>query len=198
MNITPLKIWLKKRLLFLSLLTVFLIFIQIINVLTSNGLTQWGILPRSGEGLIGIFFAPFIHGSWEHLFSNLPPLLILSALLLSQSLKQYIYASLFIIVAGGLIVWVIGRDAIHVGASGWIFGLWALLLTQGFLRLQAIDIIIGLVVLIYFSGMATGLLPGQQYISTESHIAGAIAGIFYGWCSYKKTKSRSTVERVNK
>ncbi len=191
MKTTPLKIWLKQRFLFLSLLTVFLIFIQLINSLI--GITQWGILPRTSEGLIGIFFAPFIHGSWGHLFSNLPPLLILSALLLSQSLKQYIYASLFIIVAGGLMVWIIGRDAIHIGASGWIFGLWALLLTQGVLRRQAIDIIIGLVVLIYFSGMAAGLLPGQQYISTESHIAGAIAGIFYGWCSYKKAKNSAQI-----
>lgn len=196
MKTASLKIWLKQRFLFLSLLTVFLIFIQLINSLI--GITQWGILPRTSEGLIGIFFAPFIHGSWGHLFSNLPPLLILSALLLSQSLKQYICASLFIIIAGGLMVWIIGRDAIHIGASGWIFGLWALLLTQGVLRRQAIDIIIGLVVLIYFSGMATGLLPGQQYISTESHIAGAIAGIFYGWCSYRKTKRCSTVESVNK
>nr|WP_314266134.1 rhomboid family intramembrane serine protease [uncultured Moellerella sp.] len=196
MKTAPLKIWLKQRFLFLSLLTIFLIFIQLINSLI--GITQWGILPRTSEGLIGIFFAPFIHGSWGHLFSNLPPLLILSALLLSQSLKQYIYASLFIIVVGGLMVWIIGRDAIHIGAGGWIFGLWALLLTQGVLRRQAIDIIIGLVVLIYFSGMATGLLPGQQYISTESHIAGAIAGIFYGWCSYKKAKNSSTTERSNK
>ncbi len=196
MKTAPLIIWLKQRFLFLSLLTVFLIFIQLINSLI--GITQWGILPRTSEGLIGIFFAPFIHESWGHLFSNLPPLLILSALLLSQSLKQYIYASLFIIVAGGLMVWIIGRDAIHIGASGWIFGLWALLLTQGVLRRQAIDIIIGLMVLIYFSGMATGLLPGQQYISTESHIAGAIAGIFYGWCSYKKAKNSVTIERSNK
>lgn len=88
----------------------------------------------------------------------------MSGLLLYQSIRQFIYASLFIIIMGGLLVWLFGSSAIHIGASGWIFGLWALLLTQGVLRRNKIDIIIAVIVLIYFGGMASGLLPGQQYI----------------------------------
>ena len=190
MKLNSIKIWLKQRLLFLLGLALLLILLQLINSLTAGGLLYFGLVPRSSHGLIGIFCAPFIHGSWGHLLSNLPPLLIMSGLLLYQSIRQFIYASLFIIIMGGLLVWLFGSSAIHIGASGWIFGLWALLLTQGVLRRNKIDIIIAVIVLIYFGGMASGLLPGQQYISTSSHLSGAIAGVLYGWILRKKAIGR--------
>ncbi|MEY0452487.1 rhomboid family intramembrane serine protease [Proteus terrae] len=116
------KIWFKKRLTFLGGLTIILVLLQLINSLLPISLLQWGIIPRTGEGLIGIFIAPFIHGSWSHLFSNLLPLLILSFLSMTQSLREYVLSSIFIIIVSGLLVWIFGRSAVHVGASGWIFG----------------------------------------------------------------------------
>lgn len=167
-----------------SIVAIFII-VQLINSLTAGGVTQFGLVPRTEWGLLGIFFAPFIHGSWGHLLSNLPPFIILSALLLHRTIKAYLLASLFIIIVGGLAVWLIGRNAVHIGASGWIFGLWGLLIAQGFFRRNWVDIAISLLVLFYFGTMATGLLPTQLYISTESHIAGALAGILYAWLSKK-------------
>ncbi|EQB9154208.1 rhomboid family intramembrane serine protease [Morganella morganii] len=137
------------------------------------------------------FLAPFIHSSWGHLFSNLPPLLILSVLLMIPSVKHYIKASLFIIIVGGLLVWLFGRTAVHVGASGWIFGLWALLIYQGIFRRKPLDIIIGIVVLIYYGGMISGLFPGQQFVSVESHLSGAAAGVLFGWLQYRKRKQNN-------
>lgn len=168
--------------------------IQLINSLTAGELIHFGIVPRTLSGLIGILFAPFIHGSWDHLFSNLPPLIILSALLLHRTIKFYLVASLFIIVVGGLMVWLVGRNAVHVGASGWIFGLWGLLIAQGFLRRKLADIAIALLVLFYFGAMATGLLPVHQYISTESHISGALSGILFAWLINKREKNRQPTE----
>ncbi|WP_272670287.1 MULTISPECIES: rhomboid family intramembrane serine protease [unclassified Providencia] len=159
--------------------------VQLINSLMAGGLTSFGIIPRTMTGLIGIFFAPFIHGNWGHLFSNLPPFIILSALLLHRTIKAYLLASLFIIVVGGFAVWLLGRNAIHIGASGWVFGLWGLLIAQGFFRRSWVDIAIALLVLFYFGTMASGLLPTHLYISTESHIAGAIAGVIYAWLSHR-------------
>lgn len=173
-----------------SIVAIFII-VQLINSLTVGGVTRFGLVPRTEWGLLGIFFAPFIHGSWGHLLSNLPPFIILSALLLHRTIKAYLLASLFIIIVGGLAVWLIGRNAVHIGASGWIFGLWGLLIAQGFFRRNWVDIAISLLVLFYFGTMATGLLPTQLYISTESHIAGALAGILYAWLS-KKGHSTST------
>ncbi|MEQ5401601.1 rhomboid family intramembrane serine protease [Providencia rettgeri] len=159
--------------------------VQLINSLMAGGLTSFGIIPRTATGLIGIFFAPFIHSNWGHLFSNLPPFIILSALLLHRTIKAYLLASLFIIVVGGFAVWLLGRNAIHIGASGWVFGLWGLLIAQGFFRRSWVDIAIALLVLFYFGTMASGLLPTHLYISTESHIAGAIAGVIYAWLSHR-------------
>ncbi|NIH18776.1 rhomboid family intramembrane serine protease [Morganella morganii] len=178
------KIYLRNGLYFV----LFLIAVQLLTTLTGGGLTALGIEPRTVNGLFGIFFAPFIHSSWGHLFSNLPPLVILSVLLMIPSVKHYIKASLFIIIVGGLLVWLFGRTAVHVGASGWLFGLWALLIYQGIFRRKPLDIIIGIVVLIYYGGMISGLFPGQQFVSVESHLSGAVAGVLFGWLQYRKRK----------
>lgn len=182
------------RVTLLGVLIALLVVIQLINSLTAGGLIEFGIVPRTPSGLVGILCAPFIHGSWDHLFSNLPPLIILSALLLHRTIKFYVVASLFIIIVGGLMVWLMGRNAAHVGASGWVFGLWGLLIAQGFLRRKFTDIAIALLVLFYFGAMASGLLPVHQYISTESHIAGALSGILFAWFINKREKSRQRTE----
>ncbi|QCJ68409.1 rhomboid family intramembrane serine protease [Providencia heimbachae] len=183
------KPWLNTRIKLLAVLAGFLLLIQLINSLTGGSLIHLGIIPRTLNGLIGIPLAPFIHGNWGHLLGNLPPLMVLSALLLHRAIKEYLYASLFIIITGGLAVWLVGRDAVHVGASGWVFGLWGLLFAQGFFRRNLIDILISLLVLFYFGAMASGLLPVHQYISTESHIAGALSGALYAWLMNKHHKT---------
>ncbi|WP_109398993.1 rhomboid family intramembrane serine protease [Proteus sp. TJ1640] len=192
------KVWFKKRLSFLGGLTIILVLLQLINSLFSISLLQWGIIPRTGEGLMGIFIAPFIHGSWSHLFSNLLPFLILSFLSMTQSLREYVLSSIFIIIVSGLLVWIFGRSAIHVGASGWIFGLWSLLIAHAFTRRKIIDIVIALFVLFYYGSMAYGLIPGQLGVSTESHIAGVVAGLLYAWCARKLIRRKSQVVEVAK
>ncbi len=186
------KPWLNTRIKLLAVLAGFLLLIQLINSLTGGSLIHFGIIPRTLNGLIGIPLAPFIHGSWGHLLGNLPPLMVLSALLLHRAIKEYLYASLFIIITAGLAVWLVGRDAVHIGASGWVFGLWGLLIAQGFFRRNLIDILISLLVLFYFGAMASGLLPVHQYISTESHIAGALSGALYAWLfNYRRKQNQS-------
>ncbi|QAV23087.1 rhomboid family intramembrane serine protease [Proteus hauseri] len=189
---------LKKRFYFLCGLTLTLILLQLIGSILPIPLLEWGVIPRTGEGFIGIFIAPFVHGSWSHLFSNLLPLLILSFLSMTQSLREYVTASIFIIFFSGLLVWIFGRHAIHVGASGWIFGLWALLIAHAFTRHKVIDIVIALFVLFYYGTMAYGLIPGQLGVSTESHIAGVIAGLLYAWCARRVVKRKSRVIEVAK
>ena len=44
-------------------------------------LAEFGIYPRTFEGLRGIIFSPFIHGNAEHLYNNSIPLFILIAAL---------------------------------------------------------------------------------------------------------------------
>ncbi|GKX56077.1 rhomboid family intramembrane serine protease [Leminorella grimontii] len=173
------KTWLKHRVYTLAALAALLILIQCANTLFGGRLATLGILPRSLDGLWGIPLAPFIHGDWRHLFSNLPILLFLSALLMTHSIRDYLFSSLTIIFIGGLLVWLFARPAYHIGASGWIFGLWALLLAQAITRRRLLDLLFALLVLVYYGSIAAGLLPSDPYISTESHIAGAAAGVLY-------------------
>lgn len=108
------KSWLTQRVYILAVLAALLIVVQCINALSGGLLTSLGILPRTLSGLKGILLAPFIHGDWSHLFSNLPILLILSALLMASSVRDYVYSSLAVIVIGGT-----GVDICPLSLSRW-------------------------------------------------------------------------------
>ncbi|QTL39890.1 rhomboid family intramembrane serine protease [Xenorhabdus budapestensis] len=179
------KIWLQQRFHILIGLIFILVLTQFINSLNGGTLNNFGIIPRYIQGLIGIPFSPFLHSSWAHLFSNLPALLVLSALLMTHSIRYYILASLFIIFTEGTLVWLFGRTAIHIGASGWIFGLWGLLLANAYFLRRAKDFFFSILVIIYYGGIAFSLLPLQENISTEGHIFGAISGVIFSWLSRK-------------
>ncbi|KAA1175376.1 rhomboid family intramembrane serine protease [Photorhabdus heterorhabditis] len=179
------KTGLKKRFRILIGLAATLIIIQLFDTLTGGTLSNFGILPRYAQGLIGIPLSPFLHGNWGHLFSNLPVLLVLSALLMAHSIRYYVLASLFIIFMEGTLVWLFGRTAIHIGASGWVFGLWGLLLANAFFLRRAKDFFFAILVFVYYGGIVFGLLPWQEDISTEGHIFGVISGLIFSWLSKK-------------
>ncbi|WP_445494126.1 rhomboid family intramembrane serine protease [Photorhabdus sp. SF281] len=179
------KIRLKQHFHILIGLAVILIVTQLLDTLTGGALSNFGIIPRYAQGLMGIPLSPFLHGDWAHLFSNLPALLVLSALLMTHSIRYYVLASLFIIFVEGTLVWLFGRTAIHIGASGWIFGLWGLLLANAFFLRRAKDFFFAILVFVYYGGIVFGLLPWQEDISTEGHIFGAISGLIFSWLSKK-------------
>ncbi|MDX7991762.1 rhomboid family intramembrane serine protease [Xenorhabdus littoralis] len=184
-------VWLKQRLYILANLTLMLITIQLINSFTGYALNKFGIIPLHVQGLIGIPLSPFLHGSWMHLFNNLPALLVLSALLMTHSVRYYVLASLFIIFVEGVLVWLFGRHYMHIGASGWICGLWGLLLANAYFLRRAKDFFFAVLVLIYYGWIVFGLFPLQSGISTEGHIFGAIAGLVFSWLTKKwSTKNR--------
>jgi hypothetical protein len=78
----------------------------------------------------------------------------------------------------GIWVWIVARDAYHIGASGLVYGLVAFLLFSGLFRRDARSIAISLVVIFLYSGMLAGILPTSSSISWESHLLGAFAGLF--------------------
>ncbi|MCD8499823.1 MAG: rhomboid family intramembrane serine protease [Gammaproteobacteria bacterium] len=93
-------------------------------------------------GLIGIFTSPFLHGSFTHLLFNCIPLFLLMNLLLLAGLDQFIVISLLIIVISGLCVWLVGRPALHVGASGLIMGYWGYLMINAILYPSIITVLL--------------------------------------------------------
>ena len=138
-----------------------------------------GIIPRSIAGLDGILWSPFLHDGFSHLISNTLPLAVLSGLVLLQGVRRWIYASIIIVIVGGLLVWgfAIGSNEVHIGASGWIFGLFGFLVVSAILERKLMSIGIGLVTLFFYgSTMMLGFIP-RPGLSWEGHLFGFIAGI---------------------
>jgi membrane associated rhomboid family serine protease len=75
--------------------------------------------------------------------------------------------------------------ALHIGASGWIFGLWSLCIATAWYDRKFINIVIGLLVVFLYGGMLFGVLPGDPRVSFESHFFGAIAGVV---CAFFQAK----------
>ncbi len=174
-----------RRLKVILVLSAVLIAVQAINSVTGNSLVQFGIMPRSLTGLRGIVFAPFLHGSIQHLLSNLLPFIVLSWLVATEGVRRYAWVAGLICLLGGLMVWSFGRSNIHVGASGLIFGLWAYLLARAWYQRSIASVLIALLVLAAYSGLVLGFVPVAG-VSFESHIAGALAGVCVAWLMHSR------------
>jgi len=140
-------------------------------------LSQLGIYPRHIDGLVGIFFAPFIHGSFVHLFANTAPILIMGTILLYAYPRAAVVLLPTVYLAGGFSVWLFAREAYHIGASGLAFGMLFFVFTVGLLRRERRNIALSLVVFFLYGGMISGVVPGSDDISFESHLSGALIGI---------------------
>lgn len=160
----------------IATLALVMVALQVANALSGYTLNTFGLAPRSLSGLPGLLLSPWLHGSWAHLIGNLLPFLVLSALVLREGMPRYGLVSAAVIVLGGLLTWCFGRSSLHVGASGWIFGLWAYLLASAWFRRSFGNLAAALFVAVYYGGMVFGFLPARG-VSFESHLAGALAGI---------------------
>ncbi|MEO9870911.1 rhomboid family intramembrane serine protease [Ekhidna sp.] len=135
-----------------------------------------GIYPRDITGLVGIFMAPLLHGNFNHLVSNTIPLLVLGGSIFFFfpliATRVFLYAYFFT----NILVWVFGRPFYHIGASGLVYALASFLVFYGLFKRNFTSVIISLVVIFFYGGMAYGLLALDDRISWESHLMGAIVG----------------------
>lgn len=157
--------------------------VNIINWILGSKLNYiFGIKPRTASGLIGIPFSPIFHQDFKHLFFNSIPLFILGlALLSSEGALNFYWTTAVITLLGGLGVWLVGRKAVHIGASGLISGYFGFILISAYKAPTFITILLALVAVYYFGGILLGLLPGKKSVSWESHLLGFLAGIA---CAY--------------
>jgi membrane associated rhomboid family serine protease len=166
-----------RKIKWLIMVCAAMVVVHIVNLFTNGMLYQYGIHPRELDSLWGIFAAPFLHGSLGHLLNNLVGLVIFSCLLFVHSLRRYLWSSAFIIIVTGLLVWCFARNSVHIGASGWIFGLWSLCIATAWFDRKFLNILIAFLVVFLYGSMLFGVLPGDPRISFESHFFGAIAGV---------------------
>ena len=152
--------------------------IEIVDrLLFGQALDQLGITPRQPAGLLGILFAPFLHGSFAHLLANTIPFLILGFLVLTRHRRRFVLISLIILLISGLGTWMIAPvNTVHIGASGLIFGYFAFLIVNAWFERSLAAVFLALLVIVLYGGLLTGIWPMAGGITWQGHLFGLIGG----------------------
>ncbi len=152
---------------------------EIIDRVVFNGwLDLWGIHPRTLRGLLGIFFAPFLHGGFAHLMANTVPLIVLSFFIMLRKKRDLLTVSVVSGVVGGLGIWLVGAgNSVHIGASILVFGYLGYLLSRCIFERRFWPIVGSLAVFALYGSALWGVLPGQAGISWEGHLFGFAGGV---------------------
>lgn len=156
--------------------------LEAIDTAANHKLDEYGVEPRSAHGLLGIVFAPVLHGGWGHLEANTVPTLVLGFLVLVGGLVRGLEATAIIWVVGGVGVWLVApSDTIHLGASVLIFGWVVYLVVRGFWTRRLGELALGVVVFLVYGSVLLGVLPGEPGISWQGHLFGALGGALAAW-----------------
>ena len=164
--------------------------------------TEFGILPRSFFGLIGIITSPLIHSLRDvnHIINNSFPFLILGWTLFyfykpiawRVLLQSWFYTGVF--------VWISARNAYHIGLSGVIYSLLFFIFFSGVFRKDKRLLTVALFVVFLYGSMVWGIFPYDWTISFESHLFGALTGIILAYftrneeSTFKKQKTQWEIE----
>lgn len=152
--------------------------VKISEVILDLDLTGGGIFPLELKGLPGIIFSPFIHADFKHLLNNTLPLFFLSVALFyffsDSALKIFGWTYLLT----GFFVWLAGRSAWHIGASGLVYGLASFLFFSGIIRKHLRLAALSMLIVFLYGSMVWGMFPDiYKNVSWESHMLGFISGI---------------------
>src|SRR5882724_5472068 len=154
----------------------------VVNNLMLNGhLNQYGIRPRHIGGLPGIIWSPFLHGSFQHLMANTVPLALLGAILCLRGRNEFAIVTMMGVILSGVLTWLIGRNAYHIGASGLIFCFFGYLASLAFFERKLGTLLLSIVCIVGYGGIIRGILPSSRAVSWEGHLAGLISGITLAW-----------------
>ncbi|MCM2371801.1 rhomboid family intramembrane serine protease [Aporhodopirellula aestuarii] len=161
--------------------------VYLIDIVVPGAFIEYGLVPRTLRRLPGIVTMPFLHGGIGHLISNTIPIAIL--LSLTVLTRQRPWESVIAIgVCGGVLLWVFGRSANHIGASGLVFGLITFLIIVGFREKQLVSLMVAIAVGLFFGGsLLSGVIPSfGSSVSWDGHLFGAIAGVIVGIATTEK------------
>ena len=180
----------KDALKLIGIISLLCIVVHIANTLLGGALNDYGLLPRHVTHLTGLVAYPFLHGSWGHLIGNLISFALLALLVSRSGLARLLVVILISWVVSGVGVWLFGRVSFHIGLSGIIYGLWAYLLIYALMYRSLRSIAIAVIVMFFYGSMVWGFLPVHRWVSFESHLFGALAGIVAGYLFAKRDKMR--------
>lgn len=167
----------KRRLLVIGAFLVVLWLFEVADFFTEPNLDLLGIHPRKWWGLPGIFFAPLLHGGFQHLITNTTALLPLAFFVAARRERDLYLVTGVVVVVGGISVWLFGMPgSVHIGASTLVFGYIGYLMFLGWFERSLGALALAGLVLFMYGGLLFGLLPGQPGVSWESHFFGFASG----------------------
>jgi membrane associated rhomboid family serine protease len=171
----------KKLLLSVIIPGIFIFFmwlVKVLEILFEIDLSRLGIHPLSSDGIAGIILSPFVHADFKHLFNNSLPLLFLSIALFYLYSEVAMQVFLLTWLLSGILVWLAGREAWHIGASGLVYGLASFLFFSGIIRRYFRLVALSLLIVFLYGSMVWGLFPGiYKNVSWESHMLGFFSGV---------------------
>ncbi len=145
-------------------------------------LRWFGIHPRQTMGLPGIVLSPFLHADINHLLANTGALFTMSFFALTYEPKRFFSALTVMVLVTGSLVWCFGGgSAVHIGASGVVFGLLGYLLSLGMFHKSLKAILASALVFFLYGGVMLSLLVYVPGISWSSHFFGFLAGVLTAW-----------------
>jgi membrane associated rhomboid family serine protease len=153
--------------------------LEAINSLDSNRIAMSdGIFARNVDHIWGIFTAPFLHFSWQHLIANTVPFLFMGVIIAMQGARRLVLVTLVIIVVGGLGTWLVAPSGTDTaGASGVVFGYATYLFARGFFNRSVLELLTGLVVGVVWGGALLSSVVPHTGVSWQGHVCGAIGGV---------------------
>lgn len=152
--------------------------VKLVEITFDLSFIGFGLYPRAYSGLIGIATCPLIHSSFNHLFSNSIPLLVLGAMTFYFYRPIAFSVFFWVYFMSGIWLWAGGRgEAYHIGASGLVYGFAAFLFFSGVFRKERTSMILSLLVVFLYGSLIWGIFPIHPEISWESHLLGSLAGV---------------------
>ncbi len=140
-------------------------------------LKEFGMKPRTVEGLRGVITIHFLHGDLDHIVQNSLALFVLNSFLFYfyRAIALPVFAALYFLAPA--ILWFAGRDGNHIGASVLIYAEFAFLVTSGLIRKNPLLLRVALVVVLYYGSLVWYVFPVDRKVSWEGHACGFFIGL---------------------
>ena len=156
--------------------------VRLADVVLPADLRAYGVRPRLWDGLWGVLWMPWLHGSWAHLAANTGALFFLLFISLLMGGTLTLLALAIILFGGGGFVWLFGaQGTVHIGASGVIFGLIGFLSFAGIFRRDWKALVASVFVLVLYGAVLFSLFEREQGVSWAGHFYGFVSGVGAAW-----------------
>lgn len=170
--------------------------VEIVEVANDHALDRYGLRPRTLRGLDGILTMPFLHSGAGQLLANTAPFVIIGWMVLVGGPREFLLATVMIVVGGGVATWLVGPNRTLVGASALVFGWLGYLLGRAYFARRILWIVAALFALFFFSGLFTGLVPTvRSNVAWQAHLCGLAAGIGAAWVLHPRKGSSRALKR---